>query len=29
MAFALVAIGDADWRLPMRQGRVPAPSTPG
>ena len=29
MAFALVAIGDAEWRLPMRPGHAPAPSTPG
>ncbi len=29
MSFALVAIGDAEWRLPMRQGLAPAPSTPG
>ena len=29
MSFALVAIGDAEWRLPMRPGHAPAPSTPG
>ncbi len=29
MSFALVAIGDAEWRLPMRKGHAPAPSNPG
>jgi hypothetical protein len=28
MAFALVAIGDAEWRLAVRQARAPSPPTP-
>lgn len=28
MAFALVAIGDADWRLPLRRDAPPARATP-